>query len=42
MKYVFSTQGALRASCSELLRLQPGDTSPELLLERIIEQVRGF
>uniref|UniRef100_A0A383VKB7 tRNA-dihydrouridine(47) synthase [NAD(P)(+)] n=1 Tax=Tetradesmus obliquus TaxID=3088 RepID=A0A383VKB7_TETOB len=39
MKYVFSTQGELRAACSELLRLQPGEVSPELLLERIIQQV---
>ncbi|KAF6262879.1 dihydrouridine synthase-domain-containing protein [Scenedesmus sp. NREL 46B-D3] len=39
MKYVFSTQGQLRAACSELLRLQPGDTTPELLLERIIMKV---
>jgi hypothetical protein len=41
MKYIFSTQGELRAACSELLRLQPADTTPESLLERIVEQVGG-
>jgi hypothetical protein len=39
MKYVFSGQPELRASCSSLLRVQPGQVTPEQLLDDICEQV---
>lgn len=39
MKYIFSTQPQLRSACSQLLRVQPGEVSPDQLLELIIEQV---
>jgi hypothetical protein len=42
IKYLFSGQGALREACEVLLRAQPGEVTPEQLLEDICDQVGGW
>lgn len=42
MKYLFSGQPDLRASCEQLLRVQPDKVSPEQLLDNMLQQVRGM
>lgn len=41
MKYLFSGQPELRKVCEQLLRVQPGQVSPEQLLEQMLQQVRA-